>query len=249
LSEETLKTVVFKIQRYDASKSGKPYFSTYKVPVSKGTTIVDALIYTKENFDPTLSFRVSCRMGACGSCGILVNGIPKLACQTQIINVLKTWVFRRDTLELRPLPNFPVIKDLIVDFDSFFEKHKSVKPHLIRMDEAKQENPLESLQTPRELEEYVQFAYCIKCGVCYSACPTTAFDSRFLGPQALCQAYRYSADSRDQGFKLRAKLVNGRHGIWRCHFAGACSHVCPKGVDPAFSIQLLKKALITGKKP
>ena len=242
--EEKAQTIVFKIFRYDASKGKSPTFRSYKVPVVRGMTVLDALLYIRQNLDPTISFRVSCRMGICGSCGMLINMVPRLACQTQILPL------KAKVIELAPLPNFPVIKDLVVDMDGFFEKHKEVKPYLYRIDRAEQENPKgEYLQTPQELEAYLQFAYCIKCGLCYSACPTTATDKRFLGPQALSQSYRYSADSRDQGFKLRVPVVDDPHGLWRCHFAGACSYVCPKGVDPALAIQLMKKAVITGKKP
>jgi len=96
------------------------------------------------------------------------------------------------------------------------------------------------LQTPEEHERYIQFANCIKCGLCNSACPTMATDSSFVGPQALAQAYRYVADSRDGGRDERLRIIDESHGIWRCHFAGSCSQVCPKGVDPAMGIQLLR---------
>ncbi|MDE2589621.1 MAG: 4Fe-4S dicluster domain-containing protein, partial [Patescibacteria group bacterium] len=106
----------------------------------------------------------------------------------------------------------------------------------------------EFLQTPKDVEDYLQFSYCIKCGLCNSGCPTMATDKSFIGPQGLAQAYRYVADNRDKGKKDRLKIVDESHGIWRCHFAGTCSHVCPTGVDPAMAIQLLRGYLLGFKK-
>jgi succinate dehydrogenase / fumarate reductase iron-sulfur subunit len=99
-------------------------------------------------------------------------------------------------------------------------------------------------QSPKDVDQYLQFSYCIKCGLCYSACPTVATDTRFPGPQALSQAYRYYADTRDNSSIQRLNIADDRHGIWRCHFAGSCSVVCPKGVDPALGIQLLRGHLM-----
>lgn len=105
-------------------------------------------------------------------------------------------------------------------------------------------------QTPQEVEKFLQFSYCIKCGLCYSACPTVATDTKFPGPQALAQAYRYFADNRDDSAQKRLDIVDHKHGVWRCHFAGSCSMVCPKGVDPALGIQMLRSHLVSiTKKP
>lgn len=234
-----LKEVTFRVYRYDPAGKEGPGFKTYTIPFTRGMTVLDGLIYIKENLDGSLSFRTSCRMGVCGSCGVLVNGFPHLACHTQITEL------GAEVLEVRPLPNYRVVKDLVVDLTPLFEKHQMVKPYIIRPDKEEVENPTrEFLQTPEELERYLQFAYCLKCGLCLAACPTVATDAEFLGPQALGQAYRYEADSRDGAGKERLKVVSGAHGAWRCHFAGACSQACPKGVDPALAVQLLKRKLI-----
>ncbi len=125
-----------------------------------------------------------------------------------------------------------------------FEKHKSIKPFVIREDKEEMEKPTaEFSQLPRELAEYLQFTYCIKCGICVAACPTSASDKTFLGPQALAQCYHYCADSRDAGAKERFSIADADHGAWFCHLAGACAEACPKGVDPALAIQLLKKKM------
>jgi succinate dehydrogenase / fumarate reductase iron-sulfur subunit len=178
----------------------------------------------------------------------MINNYPHLACHTQIEE------FGSDILTLRPLPNHPIIKDLVPDLDTFLDKHRSVKAYLIRHDTGEMENPTaEFSQLPLKLNNFLQFSYCIKCGICVSACPTSASDELFLGPQALAQCYRYCADSRDEGEPERLPIINADHGAWNCHLAGACSEACPKGVDPALAIQLLKRrmasqALRLGKK-
>jgi len=203
-------------------------------------TILDALLQVKENEDASLAIRYSCRMALCGSCGIKINGIPRLACYTQVSEL------GVDTISLEPLSGLPVIRDLVVDNEMFFTHHQSVLPNLRRKDGAEQEAPTSQyLQHDWERAKYIQFAGCIKCGLCYSACPTASTDKLFLGPQALSQAYRYSADSRDEEDEKRLSLSDESHGVWRCHFAGSCSSVCPKGVDPALAIQLIRRAIIT----
>lgn len=239
MKEHSPKNTTFKVRRYNPEKDSKPHFDTFVIPTTRGMTVLDALLYIKENLDSTLAFRTSCRMAICGSCGMLINKYPHLACHTQI-EELKT-----KTVTVEPLPNLPVIKDLVVDLTPLFEKHMMVKPYIIRADKPEMENPTaEFAQSPEELESFLQFTYCVKCGVCISACPTSATNRQFLGPQALAQCYRYCADSRDNGEQERLVLADSENGIWHCHLAGACSDACPKGVDPALAIQLLKRRLV-----
>ncbi len=239
---KVIKNVVFEILRYDPEKDSAPHMKRYDVPVTKGMTVLDGLLWLKENVDASIAYRSSCRMGVCGSCGMFINGMPRLACNNQIMHL------KADVIKIKPLPNNNIIKDLVPDLEPFFDKHRTVKPFLIRDQVAELDNPTgEYFQSPEELVNYIQFAYCIKCGICLSACPTVATDDKFLGPQALAQAWRYSADSRDEGGKERHAIVDVNHGAWNCHFAGACSDACPKGVDPAFAIQLLKQDIFTKK--
>jgi succinate dehydrogenase / fumarate reductase iron-sulfur subunit len=151
-------------------------------------------------------------------------------------------------ITVEPMNNYPIIRDLVVDFKKMFANHKKMMPFVIREDSEVTGNTKEFSQSPEELEQYIQFANCIKCGLCNSACPTMATDSSFLGPQALAQAYRYVADNRDKGKNKRLKIIDESHGIWRCHFAGSCSQVCPKGVDPAMGIQFLRGYMLGFKK-
>ena len=169
---------------------------------------------------------------------MFINGRPQLACQTQSLEL-------KAPLVVNPLPNFPVIRDLVPDLSGMFAKHQMVKPWIIRHDLTELEQPAgEYLQSPEEMERFVQFSYCIKCGLCMSACPTLATDSRYFGPQPLGQAFRYLADSRDEGFAERAQVAADSIGPWRCHFAGECSQVCPKHVDPALAIQMMKREMV-----
>jgi succinate dehydrogenase / fumarate reductase iron-sulfur subunit len=238
MAEGSPKQVTFKVQRYNPEDGSAPHWQEFTVPSSRGMTVLDGLIYIKENRDSTLAFRASCRMAICGSCGVLINNYPHLACHTQIEE------FNSNTLTIKPLPNQPIIKDLVADLAPMFNVHKSIKPYIIREDAGEVKNPTaEFSQLPQELDTFLQFTYCIKCGICVSACPTSASDKLFLGPQAMAQCYRYCADSRDDGQPERFSVVDTDHGVWRCHLAGACSEACPKGLDPALAIQLLKRQL------
>lgn len=237
-----VKKIKLKILRYTPSKDIKPFFETYTVPIIEGMTILDLLIYVKEHLDHSISFRHSCRMGICGSCAAIVNGTPVLTCQKQVSEL------GSKNVEIKPIENFPVIRDLVCDFDDFYLKHREVKPYIIRGNKTKEKNSSsEILQTSQEINNYFQFSLCIKCGLCFSTCPITSTDTRYLGPHALSQAYRYLADSRDQDDHERIDTIDTRHGCWGCHLAEACSEACPKGVDPSLGIQLLRRMIIRSR--
>lgn len=237
----SLKEISLIISRSSPKK--KRHFQEFRVPAQKSMSVLDALIYAKEYLDHSIAIRFSCRMAVCGSCGMKINGKPMLACYTQISEL------KSDKIRVEPLDNCTVIRDLVTDFSEFFNHHRSVSPYLIRKDVAEQENPQrEFLQKPEEVEKYLQYSFCIKCGLCYSVCPTVSADSKFPGPQALAQVYRYVADNRDEGLQQRMDAIDNAHGIARCHFAGTCSSVCPKGIDPAQGIQLLRRYTLSLKR-
>ncbi len=237
--------ITLRIQRFDPSIEKGPHIERYSVPQKGGMTVLDALIYAKDRLDHGISLRFSCRMASCGSCGMKINGRPRLACETQVADL------RSSTITVQPMDNFPIVRDLVVDLEPFFAKHAAVLPRLVRRgDQEEQESPSgEYVMTPEELDSFVQFTYCIKCGLCSSSCPTSSTDSLFPGPQALAQAYRYLQDPRDEAGEERLDLVDTSHGVWRCHFAGTCSAVCPKGVDPALGIQLMKRHVMAARSP
>jgi len=232
------------VQRFDPFVDERPRFAEYAVPRREGMTVLDALLYARDYIDHSIAVRFSCRQASCGSCGMKINGKAGLACYTQVSEL------KGDRVVAQPMDNFAIVKDLVTDLDSFFEKHRALSPFLVRSDAKEQDDPTaEFVMTPEELERVLQFTYCIKCGLCTSSCPTSATDQEFPGPQAMAQAYRYVADVRDEGGTKRIVELDTTHGIWRCHFAGSCSAVCPKGVDPALGIQLLKRHVMAGKPP
>jgi succinate dehydrogenase / fumarate reductase iron-sulfur subunit len=239
MSVSNLTEVTYRIRRFDPNREGAPHWEEYRIPFAKGMTVLDGLWKIKETLSPTLAWRSSCRMGVCGSCGMLINGRARLACNTQISELDSASVV------VAPLPNFEIVRDLVPELSPMFATHQELKPYVIRDDVTERENPSgEFFQSKHELEEFLQFTYCIKCGCCMAACPTFATDALYSGPMPLAQAHRYNADSRDGGFAARKDVLAGQAGPWRCHYAGECSRVCPKGVDPAKAIQLMKRQLV-----
>lgn len=219
------------LQRYNPETDKVPRHEVFDVPYDDQTSLLDALGYIKDNLAYDLSYRWSCRMAICGSCGMMVNGVPKLACK----------VFLREYpkgLRVDPLANFPVERDLVVDMTHFIESLEAIKPWIIGNDRDPETGA--NRQTPAQMARYHQFSGCINCGLCYAACPQFGLNPEFIGPAAITLAHRYNLDSRDKGKKIRMPQLNGKNGVWPCTFVGFCSEVCPKHVDPAAAIQQSK---------
>jgi fumarate reductase iron-sulfur subunit len=226
-------SVELEIFRYRRDEVDAPTFQKCSVPYISDWVVLDALNYLKDEVDGTISYRWSCRMGVCGSCGMMVNGEPRLSCAA----FLKEYY--PSPIRVEPLANFPVERDLVINLNGFLEKLKSVKPWIIR----RKDEPVrgrEYLQTPAELSKYKQFSMCINCALCYAACPVVGLEPHFIGPAAIALAQRYNMDSRDQGSEEREDIIMSEEGIWECTFVGECSAVCPKDVDPAAAIQQAK---------
>jgi fumarate reductase iron-sulfur subunit len=237
-------SIQLRVSRFRPDTEAQPHWQEYDVPLRKEWTVLDGLNHVKNEVDTTLSFRWSCRMGICGSCGMNIEGEPKLTCATFLSD------YEPGPITIEPLSNFPVIRDLVVDLSDFMEKLPRVKPWIIRPDDGRTVEPdVEFLQTPGELDAYKQFSMCINCMLCYAACPVYGLDPEFIGPAAIALAERYDLDSRDQGQSQRLDVLGGHDGVWACTFVGECSAVCPKHVDPASAIQRykLKTALHTVK--
>jgi fumarate reductase iron-sulfur subunit len=225
--------ITLQVARYRPEQQSEITFDEFEVPCPKEWVVLDGLNHIKDRLDGTLSYRWSCRMGICGSCGMMVNGEPKLTCATFLAD------YAPGPILVEPLRNFPVIRDLIVDMGDFLRKLGSVKPWLVRKtDKALSEG--EYRQTPQELEEYKQFSMCINCMLCYAACPIYGLDPKFIGPAAIALAQRYNLDNRDEGASERTAVLSAHEGIWGCTFVGECTKVCPKHVDPAGAIQRYK---------
>jgi len=226
-------TITLEVARYRPEQETEPILQRFEVPFRKDWVVLDALNYIKDKLDTSLSYRWSCRMGVCGSCGMMVNDEPKLTCATFLSDYLP------GPIRVEPLRNFPVVRDLVIAMNDFMAKLQQVKPWLVR----EQEKPLsegEYLQTPQQLDDYKQFSMCINCLICYAACPVYGLDPHFLGPAAIALAQRYNRDSRDQGADERMDILSQHDGIWGCTFVGECTKVCPKHVDPAGAIQQYK---------
>ena len=229
------KAITLEVFRYHPETDDEPRVQNFDVPYREDWVILDALNWIKDNVDGTLTHRWSCRMGVCGSCGMMVDGVPRLTCAA----FLKEYYPR--SVKVEPLVNFPVVRDLVVDMEDFMAKLKKAKPWIIR----KEEKPLsegEYRQSPAELARYKQYSMCINCMLCYAACPVVGLEPDFLGPAAIALGQRYNMDSRDQGREERQDIIAGHEAIWDCTFVGECTTVCPKNVDPAGAIQEAKIA-------
>jgi fumarate reductase iron-sulfur subunit len=228
------RTIELEVLRYDPEQDEAPHFQAYIVPYREDWVVLDAINYVKDELDRTLSYRWSCHMAVCGSCGMMINGEPSLSCHTFLRDC-------PDRIRIEPLQNFPIERDLVVVMDDFMDKLDSVKPYIVPK-EQRDIGDGEYLQTPAELARFKQYTACINCLLCYSACPQFALNDLFVGPAALALAHRYNLDSRDVGRSAREDVVASNPGIWECSFVGACSEVCPKAVDPAAAIQQTKIA-------
>ena len=228
------RTITFEVMRYRPESDAAPVFQSYKVPCEEEWVVLDALLYIKDNLDTPLSFRWSCHMAVCGSCGMMVNDEPMLSCKAFVREL-------PDTVRVEPLSNFPIERDLVIVMDDFITKLASIKPYIIAKEERKIEQG-EYIQTPAQLMKFKQYTQCINCLLCYAACPQYGLVPEFVGPAALALAHRYNIDSRDNGRAQRQEIAASHDGVWECSFVGACSQVCPKHVDPAGAIQQTKIA-------
>lgn len=216
--------------------NGDGRFETYHVPAQENQTVLDVVAYVQQMIDPTLSYRFACRVGMCGSCAMMVNGAPRWTCRTHVSKVLKS-----NRLEIAPLRNLPVIKDLATDMDPFFEKWVAAeavfKPTVTRHD------PMATI-APDAPERLVASAAieCINCAVCYAACDVVAMNPDYFGPAALNRAWTLVNDSRDGGQDQRLSAVASNGGCYNCHAQQGCAQYCPNELNPTVSIAGLKRA-------
>ncbi len=231
------RTITLEVQRFHPEADEAPYLQPYTIPFSEGTSVLEGLQHIKDRLDGSLTFRWSCRMAVCGSCGCMIDGEPALACRA----------FLRDyapgPVRVAPLDHLPIRRDLVVDQSDFLAKLERARTYLIPADER---TPADGAyrQTPEEMADYYDYAQCINCLLCYAACPQYGWDQAFTGPAVLALVQRYDLDSRDAGKDARRAVVNADTGVWGCTLVGYCSEVCPKGVDPARAINQRKPASV-----
>jgi succinate dehydrogenase / fumarate reductase iron-sulfur subunit len=227
--------VKFSIYRFDPDADDRPRMQDFEfTPKHDERMLLDALIQLKR-LDPSLSFRRSCREGVCGSDAMNINGRNGLAC----IQPLKSLP---DTVVLRPLPGFPVIRDLIVDMSQFFAHYHAIRPYLIN-DEPPPDR--ERLQSPEDRERLNGLYECILCACCSGFCPSYWWNpDKFIGPAGLLQAYRFIADSRDKASSERLAFLDDVYRLYRCRTIMNCTEVCPKGLSPSHAIERIRIAMV-----
>ena len=224
----------FRIYRYDPDSGKNPSYDTFEIDLDAcGPMVLDALIKIKNEIDPTLTFRRSCREGICGSCSMNMNGSNGLASTTAIEDL-------KGDIRITPLPHMEVIKDLVPDFSNFYAQYASIRPWLQTVSTTP--SGKERLQSPEQREKLDGLYECILCACCSTACPSYWWNSdKFLGPAVLLQAYRWLADSRDEMTGERLDALEDPFRLYRCHTIMNCSNVCPKGLSPARAIADIKK--------
>ena len=206
---------------------GRPEYQSYVVEMPQSATVLDTLLATRESIDGSLAFRCACRSAICGSCAMRINGESRLACKTKIIQVSP----HGQPVTLEPLANLPMLKDLVADMGPFYDKIRAIVPWLAA-DPEKRAPLREYLVDAARSTKLSQFAACIQCGVCYSACPIVSLDDRYLGPAALAKAYRFCHDPRDDAKSERLARLAQEQGLWRCHTIFSCHGVVPQGRQP-----------------
>jgi succinate dehydrogenase / fumarate reductase iron-sulfur subunit len=226
--------VTLKIQRFNPERDARPYWKEYEVEVEPTDRLLDALHRVKWYQDGTLVFRRSCAHGVCGSDGMTINNVNRLACK-----LLMKELGSKITVE--PLRGFPIIKDLVVDMEPFFDTYRSIKPYFINYDPPP---PTERYQSQEQRERYDDTTKCILCGACTSACPSYWGNRDFVGPAAIVQAHRFIFDSRDEGANERLEILNDRDGVWRCRTIFNCTGACPRDIKVTQAIGEVKKLLL-----
>jgi succinate dehydrogenase / fumarate reductase iron-sulfur subunit len=226
----------FKLYRYDPDSGENPRLDTYEIDLDKcGPMVLDALIYIKNELDPTVTFRRSCREGICGSCAMNIDGTNTLACTKAIADV-------KGAVKIYPLPHLPVVKDLVPDLTHFYAQYASIKPWLQSSSAAPDRERLQSKEERAKLDGLYE---CILCACCSTSCPSYWWNGdRYLGPAILLQAYRWIADSRDENTGERLDALEDPFRLYRCHTIMNCSKTCPKGLNPAKAIGEIKKLMV-----
>ncbi len=227
--------IEIQVLRYDPNADGGPTTQSWTIPYTPDMSVLQGLQYIKDNLDGSLTFRWSCRMAICGSCGMMVNDVPQLGCRTFLRD------FAPGPVRVEALAHFPIERDLVVDAEDFVTKLAKIKPWIVPAEPRTLEQGA-YLQTPEELARYEAFSHCINCMLCYAACPQYGLNPEFLGPGLTALLHRYNCDSRDGAQDERMDLVHSEEGVWSCTAVGYCSEVCPKGVDPANAVNQNKTA-------
>ncbi|MFC7210853.1 succinate dehydrogenase iron-sulfur subunit [Natronoarchaeum sp. GCM10025321] len=233
--------VQIKVFRYDPEVAAKqePRFDDFHVPFEKGMTVLDALIYARDHYDSSLTFRHSCRQAVCGSDAFFVNGRQRLGCKTQLGEL-------EEPVRIEPLPHQDVVKDLVVDMEHFYDQMHAVEPYFQSEDTPEASELEEQRQTRENREKIKMSSRCIWCGACMSSCNIAAGDNEYLGPAAINKAYKFAMDDREEEElkQHRLNILEQEHGVWRCQTQFSCTEVCPKDIPLTEHIQELKREAV-----
>ena len=229
--------VTLRIRRYNPEVDQKPHFETYTVEAEPTDQVLDLLNQVKWYQDGTLSYRKSCAHGIFGSDAMRINGVNRLACKILVKDL-------GSTITVEPILGLPVMKDLIVDMEPFWEHYRSVLPYFVNDDPAPER---ERLQSAEERERFDDTTKCILCAACTTSCPSYWADGEYLGPAAIVQAHRFIYDSRDQAAQERLRILGEQMGVWRCRTIFNCTLACPREIHVTQAIGEIKNAIATGK--
>ena len=230
--------IELRILRYDPERDAKPHWESYDIEADpKLDRVLDLLHRVKYELDGSLTFRRSCGHGICGSDALLINGRNRLACKERIEKLGRR-------ISIAPLPGLPVVKDLVVDMEGFFDSYRSVMPFLVN------DRPLparERLQSAEDRARYDDTTKCILCAACTTSCPSFWANDGYVGPAAIVNAHRFIFDSRDDAAEERLEILAGDDGVWRCRTIFNCTNACPREIQVTRAIGEVKKALATGR--
>lgn len=226
--------VTLKIKRYNPEKDKRPHWAEYRLSVDPTDRVLDLLHEVKWEHDGTLAFRRSCAHGICGSDAMLINGVNRLACKVLVKDL-------GETITVEPIRGLPVLKDLIVDMEPFFDAYRAILPYLINDDPPP---PAERLQSPEQRARFDESTKCILCAACTTSCPVFWTNGRYIGPAAIVNAHRFIFDSRDQGAVQRLEILNQSNGLWRCRTAYNCTEACPRDIPVTQAIEEVKRELL-----
>lgn len=224
------------VYRFDPEQDTTSRLVNYRVPRLDKMTVLDALAYIQRHHDRSMAFRFACRLGMCGTCTVMVNGIPRWACRTSLERL------GTERLQITPLQHLPVIKDVLVDYAPFVDKYRAAMPFFAPDPDANDTAPI--APASRERRAIDPHLECITCGACYASCTMLSHDPDYLGPAALNRAFTLVRDSRDTVRAERLAAVGGEHGCWRCHSLYNCTEVCPKHISPTQAIKGLKRDIV-----
>jgi succinate dehydrogenase iron-sulfur subunit len=238
-ADEKLITVPFEVYRFDPARDGQPRYQHYELRLAPHTPVLTGLLRIRDEIDPTLTLRYSCRSAICGSCAMLVNSKSRLACHTSVGPEVK----EHGRIVIDPMRNQPILRDLVVDQQPFWDRYEKMEPHLILDPARPMPADAPTQMFPVEVERFKETPRCISCAACYSACPAVEADPEFPGPMALAKLYRFVVDPRDGAHQARLRKIQ-LEGLWLCLRCHLCTEACPKDVRPSERIRDLKELAV-----